>query len=249
MIKAVIIDDEPQARIVLKTLLNEYTKGVKIVGEAASAKTGIKLIKEHAVDLVFLDIEMPRMDGFGLLRQFETIDFDVVFTTAYSNYAINAIKFSALDYLLKPIDPDELKVAVERCKQRVNSKKAQAEGIYFLPDDFTNLQHQNSKIALPTTKGFRIVQISDVFYCEAARNYTTFFLMDNQQIVVGRNLKYFNEKLAPFGFFRIHESYLINLSHLKNYEKGRGGQVILSNDAVLDVSRNRKSELLKLMSL
>lgn len=249
MIKAVIIDDEPQARVVLKTLLQEYSKEVEIVGEAASAKAGMKLIEENKVDLVFLDIEMPKMDGFGMLREFKTIDFDIVFTTAYSNYAINAIKFSALDYLLKPIDIDELKIAIERCKEKITEKKPQKEAIYFLPDDFTNLQNQNSKIALPTPKGFRIIQISELFYCEAARNYTTFMLADNTQIIVGRNLKYFYEKLTPFGFFRIHESFLINLSHLEKYVKGRGGQVVLSNGVELDVARNRKSDLLKLLSL
>lgn len=248
MIKVIIVDDEPKARIVLKVLLEEYASEIQLVGEAASAKEGIELIKMQKVDLVFLDIEMPYMDGFGMLRQFATIDFDVVFTTAYSQYAIDAIKFSALDYLLKPIDIDELEASIKRFKAKKELKKTEKEGIYFLPNDFTNLQNQNSKIALPTTKGFQIVQVSELFYCEAARNYTTFILKEGKKIIVGRNLKYFCERLLPFGFFRIHESFLINLSHMENYIKGRGGQVILSNGIALDVARNRKKELLKLFA-
>lgn len=249
MIKAIIIDDEPQARIVLKTLLKACAKEVEIIGDAGSAKDGIQLINNNNVDLVFLDIEMSHMDGFGMLRTFETINFDVIFTTAYSNYAINAIKFSALDYLLKPIDIDELEIAINRYKTKKNLKKSEKKGIYFLPGDFTNLQNQSSKIALPTAKGFRILQISELYYCEASRNYTDFFLKNGETIVVGRNLKYFHEKLLPFGFFRIHESFLINLSHLEHYIKGRGGQVVLANGVQLDVARNRKNELLKLLSL
>lgn len=248
MITAIIIDDEPQARIVLKALIKEYINDIQIVGEAASAKAGKKLIEEKQPALVFLDIEMPQLDGFGLLRQFETIDFDIIFTTAYSNYAINAIKFSALDYLLKPIDPEELKAAIERYKQKTINQAPKAESIYFLPSDFTNLQNQHGKIALPIAKGFKITQISDIFYCEASRNYTNFYLKDNKQVIVGRNLKYFDQKLMSFGFFRIHESYLINLTHLEEYIKGRGGQVRLSSGVELDVSRNRKSDLLKLLS-
>lgn len=248
MINVIIIDDEPAARTVLKMLLEEYEEDIQIVGEASSGKEGIELIKKKKVDLLFLDVEMPKMDGFSMLREFETIDFDVIFTTAYSQYAIDAIKFSALDYLLKPIDIEELDDAIERFKAKQKTQKVEKEGIYFLPNDFTNLQNQNSKIALPTAKGFQIVFVSELFYCEASRNYTLFFLKDGKKIIVGRNLKYFCEKLEPFGFFRIHESFLINLSHLKNYVKGRGGQVVLSNEVTLDVARNRKKDLLKLLS-
>ncbi len=249
MINVIIIDDEPAARTLLKILLEEYKHEIRIVGEASSAREGIELIQKETVHLIFLDVEMPQMDGFAMLRQFETIDFDVIFTTSYSEYAIDAIKLSALDYLLKPIDIDELEASIERFKGKQETQQPVKESIYFLPKDFTNLQNQHSKIALPIAKGFQILFISELFYCEADRNYTLFYLKDGKKITVSRNLKYFGEKLEPFGFFRIHESFLINLSHLKSYLKGRGGQVVLSNEVILDVARSRKKTLLKLLSL
>lgn len=248
-IKAILIDDEPHARLVLRTLLEAYAKDVVIVAEAGSPEEGLALLREVSVDLVFLDIEMPKMDGFALLRELKQINFEVIFVTAYNQYAINAIKFAALDYLLKPVDIDELKSAIERLKQK-QAKQAQTgeQGVYFLPRDFNNLEHQHSKIALPTAKGFRITQISEIQYAEAARNYTSFFLETGQEIVVGRNLKFFDEKLQGFGFFRSHESYLINLSKVQQYEKGRVGRVILEDGTALPVSRGRKVALMDLLT-
>lgn len=247
MIKVLIIDDEPKARVVLKTLLEDYKKDIKIVGEAASARTGKKMIEEFEPDLIFLDVEMPRVDGFKLLQMFDMISFDVIFTTAYSKYAINAIKFSAFDYLLKPIDIEELDNAILRFKQKMLEEKNKSEGIYFLPDNFTDLQQQHSKIALPTPKGFKVVRISDILYCEASRNYTIFYLSDNKKIIVGRNLKYFEQKLSSFSFIRIHESFMINLIHMDQYIKGRGGKVLLTNGAQLDVARSRKDDIMRFL--
>jgi len=252
MIRVIIIDDEPQARVVLKTLLAEIAKDVHVIGEAASGKTGFKMIQAKKPDLVFLDVDMPHIDGFAMLRQFEHIYFDVIFTTAFSEYAIKAIKFSALDYLLKPIDIEELEAALEKYKQKIVLTKNEEKEIFFLPNNFLNLQHQNSKIALPASKSLKIVSISDIIYCEASRNYTVVHLHDQKEITVGKNLKYFEEKLHSFGFLRIHDAYLTNLSHLEEYIKSKdrtGGQVILSNQIKLQVSRNKKAALLQLLSL
>ncbi len=248
-IKTIIIDDEPNARLVLRTLLTNYIQDIEIVAEAASAAEGLALLETLSIDAVFLDIEMPKMDGLALLRQLKQINFEIVFVTAYNQYAIEAIKFSALDYLLKPVDIDELKATIQRLKQKLSkSADQQNQSVYFLPRDFNNLQHQHSKIALPTAKGFRITQISDIQYAEAARNYTTFFLENGQKIVVGRNLKFFETKLQGFGFFRSHESYLINLSKVEQYEKGKVGRIILDDGNALPVSRGRKAAMLKLLT-
>lgn len=249
MIKTILIDDEPNARIVLRTLLENHAKEIEIVAEAGSAEEGLALLEKLSVDLVFLDIEMPRMDGFAFLRHLKRIDFDVIFVTAYNQYAIDAIKFAALDYLLKPVDLEELQKTIQRLREkRASATKETEQGVYFLPRDFNNLQHQHSKIALPTSKGFRITQISDIQYAEAARNYTTFVLEDGQKIVVGRNLKFFETKLQGFGFFRSHESYLVNLSKVQQYEKGKIGRIILDDGCELPVSRGRKAAMLKLLT-
>ena len=248
-IKTILIDDEPNARLVLRTLLTNYIEDIEIVAEASSAAEGLVLLETLSIDLVFLDIEMPKMDGLTLLRQLKQINFEIVFVTAYNQYAIDAIKFAALDYLLKPVDIGELKATIQRLKQKLaKAVDQQAQEVYFLPRDFNNLQHQHSKIALPTAKGFRITQISDIQYAEAARNYTTFVLENGQKIMVGRNLKFFETKLQGFGFFRSHESYLINLSKVEQYEKGKVGRIILDDGNALPVSRGRKAAMLKLLT-
>lgn len=248
-IKTILIDDEPAARTILRTLLAAYAPDIAIIAEAGSGAEGLALLETLDVDLVFLDVEMPKMDGFAMLRQLEQINFEMVFVTAYNQYAIDAIKFAALDYLLKPVAIDELQATLERLREKLTqTTTGEEQSVYFLPSDFNNLQHQHSKIALPTAKGFRITQVSDIQYAEAARNYTTFFLEGGQQIVVGRNLKFFETKLQGFGFFRSHESYLINLSKVQQYEKGKVGRIILDDGSAIPVSRGRKAALLKLLT-
>lgn len=248
-IQALIIDDEVHLRTVLKTLLATCDIDVEIVGEAASAQEGLALLKELSVDLVFLDVKMPGMDGFALLRSLETIDFEIIFVTGFNQYAIDAIKFAALDYLLKPVVRAELEAALERCQQKIDQKRQlNGQEIYFLPQDFNELQHQHSKVALPTTKGFRITAISEILYVEAARNYSTFFLINSEEILVSRNLKFFETKLQSFGFFRLHGSYLVNLSKVIQYEKGQPSQVILENGQTLPIARGKKTLLLQLLT-
>ncbi len=249
MIKAVIIDDEKRARQMIASLLNNFIPEVEVVGEADSALTGKEVIESKKPDLVFLDIEMPNGNGFTLLSSFQKLNFEVIFTTAYSEYALKAIKFSALDYLLKPIDLDELKKAVEKYKAKIQSRQKEGNNdIYFLPNNFKDFQQQSSKMVLPIPKGFKVVAISDINHIEASGSYSVFHFLDKTNIIVGRNLKYFEGQLSSFDLMRIHDSYIVNLHQVDRYIRGRGGQVVMKNEVVIDVSRNKKDTFMQWFS-
>lgn len=245
MIRAIVVDDEKQARRILTSLLTEFIDGVEVVGQAKDVAEAIELIHHLNPDIVFLDIEMPNGNGFSLFDQFDEFTFEVIFTTAYSEYALKAIKHSALDYLLKPVDVEELKKSIEKFKQQHQQEENIENKAFLLPESLNDLYKQTSKIVLPIPKGFKIIQIKEILYCKASGSYSEFYLVDGKCIVVGKILKYFEEKLAEFNLLRIHDSYLINLAHLDSYVRGRGGKVIMNNGIELDVSRSRKEKLLE----
>ena len=192
--------------------------------------------------MVFLDIQMQSETGFDLLAKVKPINFEVIFTTAHSNYAIKAFKFSAIDYLLKPIDIEDLKKAVEKVERKVNFNiSARLEQ---LVQNLKPSSGQNHKLALPTLDGLIFVKIEDIIYCEASSNYTQIFTFDGKKHVVSRTLKEYEELLADHDFFRIHNSFLINLNSIKKYVRGEGGYVIMSNDVSLDVSKRKKEAFL-----
>ena len=209
-----------------------------------SGKTALESINKCKPDLIFLDIEMPYMNGFELLEQFSTIPFSVIFTTSYDQYAIKAIRYSALDYLLKPIDPKELVMAIH---------KVQLQEIKPLPEQFTMLMHQIqhrdfgfTKIAVPTSEGFELIPAHEVICCEADDNYTHLKLKNQSTIIACRTLKDMEEQLQDFTFFvRVHHSYIINLNEVKRYIRGEGGYLIMSDDSTVNVSRSRKEGLLR----
>jgi two-component system, LytTR family, response regulator len=242
-LNAIIIDDEASARETLSGLIRSYTSDVRIVGEAFSVKSGLEAIQRTSPDVVFLDISMLPHSGFDLLEKLPEINFEIIFTTAYDRYALKAIKFSALDYLLKPIDPAELVTAVEKVKSSRNLHQRH-NGMNL----FNDLQKKDglfNKIVLPCSSGLMVTELKDIIRCEGIKSYTAFFLTNNQQVVVCRKLKEFEEMLDGHGFLRIFQSHLINLNHIKRYIKGRGGQVEMTDNAVLPVSRERKNELIK----
>lgn len=251
MIRVLLVDDESRARKVLAVLLSKYFDGIKIVGEAASAEEAYGLLQEKKIDLVFLDIEMPQEDGFSLLQRFDVLDFDVIFTTAFNQYALNAIKVSALDYLLKPIELEELKLAVEKYRDKRKASPNEIENIRLLPEKFSNLPYQNRKIVLPINKGLKVVALSDILYCESDRNYTIFNFNNQSKIVVGKNLKYFEQEISEFGFLRIHESFMVNIEHIDSYitntNKGTNSEIVLSDGTALSISRTRKKMILQLL--
>ncbi|GAB2600942.1 LytR/AlgR family response regulator transcription factor [Spirosoma areae] len=254
-LRAVIIDDETNAREALTNLIRLLCPEVTICGEAKNADLGIELIKKEQPNLVFLDIQMPGKTGFDLLSSFEKVDFGVIFTTAYQEYAIRAFRFSAIDYLLKPIDPDELQAAIEKFKAQVGSVNPQQLQILqehlATPQSLRLVQRKkndNQRIALPTAEGIHFVQMTDIIQCESLGSYTKFHLVKGPAIVVSRLLKEYEEILDNYYFFRVHQSNIINLEHIKRYVKGDGGQVWMSDNTEIEVSRRRKDEFLSLLS-
>ncbi|MEO8149025.1 MAG: LytTR family DNA-binding domain-containing protein [Bacteroidia bacterium] len=240
--KSIIIDDEPDAREKLELLITKYCPQLTIAAICKDASEGLAAIETHKPDLVFLDVEMPFMTGFDMLKRINKISFEVIFTTAHDHYAIRAIKFSALDYLLKPIDLEQLQEAVNKAFEKKNI--AQSEKRY---ENFVgNLEAKEklTSISVPTSDGFLIIKLTDIVWCSAANFYTIIYLTNKTEIVVTRTLKQFDELLSESGFVRIHNSHLINLAHLVRYIKGAGGQVEMSNGKVLDVSRRKKEELI-----
>lgn len=248
MIRCVIIDDEKPARDTLNLMLKRYfSDKVEVVGLAASLKEGVLTIYDNKPDLVFLDIEMPGEDGFSLFRYFQHIDFSVIFTTAYTEYAIKAIKVSALDYILKPIGVENLKESISRFeKMQLNS---------IQPENFEKLVHALSavnnfpdKVALPTFSGFQIEKIHDMMYCEADRNYTNVFLKGGRKLLISKSLNSIEDMLPVGTFFRIHKSYLVNLEYVKTFSRTDGFHVVLDNGNRLTVAIRRKDELVKLLT-
>ena len=243
MLTAVIIDDEMHSVDVLKNLLATYCPNVKVVGQADHAVAGRKLISEHAPDLVFLDIEMPFGTGFDMLDAIEHKNTSVIFVTAYDHYALKAIKYYAIDYLLKPVDIDELKNAVKKAEERKEQQSFTALPVSLLKN-YLEKGIDNSKIALPMADGLQFVNRTEIVRCEACGNYTRIYLQENRTYMVARTLGEYEELLSPYNFLRIHHAHLINLDHIERYVRGEGGYVIMSDGAVVDISRRKKQDFL-----
>jgi len=245
MITAIIIDDEAKGRMALRQKLKDYCPDVQVEGEAEDGQEGLRLIEELQPDIVFLDIEMPRMNGFDMLLQLQRKDFHLIFTTAYDHYAIKAIRFAAFDYLLKPVDIEELKAAVEKIIQNGQ----QANNGRRLETLAHNLQTALNKIAISTLEGLLFFDINDIIHIEAQSNYTVFSFTNRPRLTVSRTLKEFEDLLPSEQFFRTHHSHIINLQYIKRYIKGDGGQIELNNGELVDVSRKKKEEFLKLLGM
>jgi len=243
MIRAILIDDEVHCLETLGMLLKEYCPQVMILEQFRSARKALELIEKLKPELVFLDIEMPAMNGFEMLEQFHEIPFSVIFTTSYDQYAIKAIRFSALDYLLKPIDPKDLIAAI----QKIQSQKSLPliEQFEMLLKQVAHNGTGFQKIAIPTAEGFELIPTDQIIHCEADDNYTHLHLKNKHKITACRTLKDIEEQLHDFSFFiRVHHSYLVNLNEVVRYIRGEGGYLILSDGATVNVSRSRKEMLL-----
>jgi len=244
MIRAILIDDEVHCLDTLSMLLSDYCPDVQVVERCMSAKQALVAIQRHQPALIFLDIEMPTMNGFDLLEQFSEIPFAVIFTTSYDQYAIKAIRFSALDYLLKPIDAKELVVAVNKVKGQ--KQLPAAEQFQMLLNQVQHKETGFKKIAVPTSEGFELIPAEQVVRCEADDNYTHLFLKNKNKVVASRTLKEMEEQLQDFNcFLRVHHSYLVNLNEVTKYVRGEGGYLIMSDGATVNVSRSRKEALMK----
>jgi two-component system, LytTR family, response regulator len=248
MLQAIIIDDEKKCISLLQKMLQQQYPDVQIVATTQSPEEGIKLIRQLEPDLVFLDIEMPNKNGFEVLEATKDVHCNVVFTTAYQQYAIKAIRFSALDYLLKPIDADELSTAMQRYFTLTKSKQREQQ-LNMLFNNLKNISQPFSRLSVATNEGVIFINTNDILFCEASGGYTNFFLKNGDKLLTSKTLKDFEEILIDHSFFRIHHSYLINLSEIKRYVKGDGGTAIMSNNAELPVSKRKKDEFVKHLKL
>lgn len=248
MINAVIIDDERIGRETLIRLLEQYCPNITVVATADSVANAKVVIAKHRPHLVFLDIEMPFSSGFELLKETHAEKFEVIFTTAYDQYAIRAIRSSALDYLLKPIDRDELIAAVAKAEQKLSGQNHLSQSLEVLLENLKHATTEHSKIALPTDDGLILVHVQNIIRCEADGNYTRFFMQGREELLVCKTLKEFDAILTEMNFLRVHHSHLVNIGHVKKYVRGEGGQVIMSDTATVPVSRRKKDELIRKLS-
>lgn len=235
-IRCVLIDDEVNNLENLQYLLQQYCSGLEIAGIASSADEGASLINAIRPDLVLLDIQMPGQSGFDLLQSLDPISFEVIFVTAYDQYGIQAIKFSALDYLLKPVDVEELKRAIDKAKQRI-ALKAQNSNISNLIAYLQKPQQESPRIALPNLQQTRYVKVNEILRCEASDNYTHFFLENGEKILISRTLKEYAELLKPYGFQRTHQSHLVNMHYVRSWLKEDGGVLLLQDNTRIPISR------------
>lgn len=245
MHSCLIVDDENRSIETLSKIILTYCDNqLEILGIANNIEEAYPLIKSKKPDIVFLDIEMPFGSGFDLLERFESIDFQVIFTTGFDQYAITAIKFSALDYLLKPINIQEVKDAVRKAITNLTSNSVN-NNFKILLESLKMPKNPSNKIPLPVLNGLELVQIDQIVYCEADEDYTHVFLKDGSKKVVTKSIKDFEEHLTSYGFFRIHHSFLVNKIYIKKYTKGEGGTVMTDLDVEIPVSRRRKVEFLQ----
>jgi two-component system LytT family response regulator len=242
-IKSIIADDETDCIFLLREKISRYCPEIHIVATATTHSSLIHEISENNPELLFLDIEMQEGNIFELLNKTDLSACEIIFVTAHEKYAIQAIRFSALDYLLKPIDAEDLKKAVSNAVEKIKSKVKNQQLEVLLHN--LNVQNKDKKIALPSSKGMEFIRIKDIVYCKADNNYTTFFLADKSKIIVSKTIGEYEEILKEYQFIRIHQSHIINLNFLKSYTKGEGGSVVLVDNTELEVSRRKKEEFLQ----
>lgn len=235
-IRSAIIDDEQHNIENLQTILNKWCKDVNVVAVGTSVEEGIEILNTHQPELLFLDIQLHDKSGFEILNSLKKIDFEIIFVTAYDQYGIQAIKFSALDYLLKPINIIELQQAVIKAKEKIASKKNNLN-LKNLLDYINNDRTKSQKIALPTLQHTYYVKVDEIIRCEASNNYTTFYLKNSSPIMVSKALKEFVELLAPYNFKRSHQSHLVNLDYVKSLKKEDGGTLWLEDGTIIPISR------------
>jgi two-component system LytT family response regulator len=246
-LKAVIVEDEKHSRETLKNLLEEFCIGIEVVGTAGSVTEAVATISTLKPDVVFLDIELQTGTGFDVLNQLSNINFEIIFTTAFEQYAIKAVKFSSLDYLLKPIDLEELQKAIEKAKKSKDQVvyKKQLETLML------NLKQQQpklNKICLSTADGFEFINVNNILYCKAEGSYTAFILNDNSKLLVSKHLKEYETLLLEQDFMRVHNSFLINLKEVKKFIKSDGGYIVMNNNDTVSISRSKKEDFIQVMS-
>jgi len=245
MIRTIVIDDEVQARETILNMLASYCPDVEVVATAGSVKEGIKTLKEIKTDLLLLDIKMADGTGFDLLKKLDNLDFRLIFITAFEEFAIRAIKFSAIDYILKPFDPDELINAIQKAGSLIQKDQLSLR-LGALYENLDLINTSQKKIVLKTTDSVHIVKLNEIIRCESEKNYTHFYTIQSDKITVSRTLKEYNELLSQYNFYRVHQSHLVNLDHVKRYEKMGGGKLIMDDDSEVPVSFRKKEDLMRI---
>jgi two-component system LytT family response regulator len=244
MKRILIIDDEKRIRDFVKRMIESFGFDVEVYTDGENVETGLKAIQELKPDIVFLDIQMPDGTGFDLLNQVGEKGFDLIFITAFQEYAIMAIKFSALDYILKPIDAEELKTALQNALDTIDFKKEETQYEALTHNLNAN---QKRKLVLKTQESVHVVDLSEIIRCEADKNYTFFYLNSGKKILVSRTLKDFELLLANHGFFRVQQSHLINLEYIERYDKSEGGSVIMKDGAAVPLSTAKKEQFFQIL--
>lgn len=241
---AIIVEDEQDSRETLRHYVSKYCPDIKLVGECENIEQAQKTIDSQQPEIVFLDIEMPFGNAFDLLERLGNVDFEIIFITAFSQYAVRAFNLSAVHYLLKPVDIDELISAVEKATKRI-SESDQLNHSKILLDNLSALNTQQKKLVLPLMDGFEVVRLGEILFCEAQDNFTYVHFQNGKKMLICRKLKFYDEALSDHGFCRVHRSFLINMEYVKRYIKGKGGTVIMENGMEVQVANARKQTFLE----
>ncbi|MDX9881754.1 MAG: LytTR family DNA-binding domain-containing protein [Prolixibacteraceae bacterium] len=245
MLKVLIVDDEEHVRAMLVNILQSFCPDLEIVGQAGDVAGAVSKIKELKPDLALLDINLPDGNGFDVLKAFSKVDFSVIFVTAYDEYAVKAFKCSALDYILKPFNIDELVETIEKARESIANKNLAKKIAAFL-DNLNSNSPDEKKIVLKTQESIHIVKVSTIIRCESFHNYTEFHIAGAKKLVVSKTLKEYETLLCGFGFFRVHQSHLINVNYINRFDKTDGGYLVLADGSQVPVAKRKKDELLHL---
>jgi two-component system, LytTR family, response regulator len=247
MISTVVLDDEPMARDAILALLERYCPEVEVIGVSGDIESGVRLIRQNKPELLILDIHLTDGTSFDLLERLGNDQYKIIFITAFEEYAITAFKFSAMDYILKPVNPDELVAAINKVHDSLD-RESMSRRMEILFESLNTKSGEGRKIALRTSSSVHIVDLSDIIRCRSEKNYTQFYLASGESVVVSKTLKEFEELLVPFLFVRVHQSHLVNLDHIRRYEKADGGLLIMSDHSQVPVSLRKKDDLMKVFS-
>jgi two-component system LytT family response regulator len=247
MLKAIIVEDEKRSRETLSGLLKLYCKDVDVIAEADGMHAGIAAIKKYGPDVVFLDIQMPDGSGFKLLESLEEIDFSIIFTTAFDQFAIKAIKFSAIDYLLKPIFPDDLVAAVKKAEERQKDRNT-SKSVEVLLENIKKPESESPNIVLATSDRINVVKVKDILRCESDNYYTLFCFTDGKTLLVSKTLKENEELLKDYNFIRPHKSHLVNVMYIKSFNKHDGGYIVMTDGSKVPVSRRKREKIVDIIN-
>jgi two-component system, LytTR family, response regulator len=247
MIKAIIIEDEKMSRETLRRMLEKYCPTVEVIAEADGYRLGMEEIRKHHPDVIFLDIQMPDGSGFKLLEELEEIDFEVIFTTAFDQFAIKAIKYSALDYLLKPVIPQDLEEAVMRVEKKKAENTARKKGLESAAESSKAQEEREQKIVLSTAEMIHVIKVDDIIRCESDNYYTYFHFKDGRKLLVSKTLKENEELLSGYNFIRPHKSHLINVKYIKSYIRQEGGFILMNDGTRIPVSRRKKDKIMEII--